>query len=320
MPDEVKYELGTIAASEAIIRDLYLSLRTRLFEWSRVTHQTPQPKMGYIGQHLTSVVTGFPGGRSGARGKDLILPGDDSAEIKTCYRVDQVGACNKCRGLVASVETECPTCGSTNILRKDDSKWLLGPRHDTEMATFFDLATYYFVLFDFEDLADPTTINVRIWTVDPKSPGFAYAMVDYYVNIRAKSTSKAPFNLWPFQLKFQLMAPTLIYHARIDSDNNITTLLFPGERGTPTLSGVGDLNVHSGSRGFTLEMALEVADHFNVELSRIGTQLKKRALTELQAAREAQEWDEEELTGVVAEAMYAPLIEGSRHWLPEALR
>ena len=38
--------------------------------WSEITFQTPQARMGYIGQHLTSIVTGYRGGMSGARGYD----------------------------------------------------------------------------------------------------------------------------------------------------------------------------------------------------------------------------------------------------------
>ena len=56
-----KYQLGTLEASEELIRDLYIDLRNKVNMWSRITMQTPQARMGYIGQHLTSVVTGFPG-------------------------------------------------------------------------------------------------------------------------------------------------------------------------------------------------------------------------------------------------------------------
>lgn len=50
--------------------------------------------MGYVGQHLASIVTGYPGGKSGARGYDMIIDDAQYAEIKTCYRVDQLGKCN----------------------------------------------------------------------------------------------------------------------------------------------------------------------------------------------------------------------------------
>ena len=55
--------------SEELLTDLYLILRKNLLKWSNITNQTPQARMGYIGQHLTSIVTGFSGGKSGARGR-----------------------------------------------------------------------------------------------------------------------------------------------------------------------------------------------------------------------------------------------------------
>ena len=75
-----------------------------------------------VGQHLVSVVTGYPGGKSGARGYDLVIDDERHGEIKTCYRVDQLGSCNACGAVVSSLETECAVCRSTSINRKDDSK------------------------------------------------------------------------------------------------------------------------------------------------------------------------------------------------------
>lgn len=69
----LNYTLGTIEASEALIKDLYIDLRAKVNAWSKITQQTPQARMGYVGQHLVSVVTGYPGGKSGARGYDLCL-------------------------------------------------------------------------------------------------------------------------------------------------------------------------------------------------------------------------------------------------------
>ena len=65
---------GTPEHAAALLTDLYVRLRRDLQRWAAVTQQTPQPRMGYVGQHLVSVATGHPGGRSGARGDDLKLP------------------------------------------------------------------------------------------------------------------------------------------------------------------------------------------------------------------------------------------------------
>ena len=99
---------GTPEFAAALLSDLYVRLRRDLKRWAAVTHQTPQPRMGYVGQHLVSVVTGHPGGRSGARGDDIKLPNGEVAEIKCCYRVDQLGVCEGCGAAVASIETACP--------------------------------------------------------------------------------------------------------------------------------------------------------------------------------------------------------------------
>jgi hypothetical protein len=108
----------------------YINLRAKVNAWSKITQQTPQARMGYVGQHLVSVVTGYPGGKSGARGYDLVIDDERHGEIKTCYRVDQLGSCNACGAVVSSLETECAVCGSTSINRKDDSKWLIAIRNE----------------------------------------------------------------------------------------------------------------------------------------------------------------------------------------------
>ena len=186
----LNYTLGTIEASEALIKDLYIDLRAKVNAWSKITQQTPQARMGYVGQHLVSVVTGYPGGKSGARGYDLVIDDERHGEIKTCYRVDQLGSCNACGAVVSSLETECAVCSSTSINRKDDSKWLIAIRNNDEFAKLLDPYRYYFVLFEFESIYDSNNNDIiaSIWEVDPKSKGFAYCMIDYYLNIRSQST------------------------------------------------------------------------------------------------------------------------------------
>lgn len=43
----LNYTLGTIEASEALIKDLYIDLRAKVNAWSKITQQTPQARMGY---------------------------------------------------------------------------------------------------------------------------------------------------------------------------------------------------------------------------------------------------------------------------------
>lgn len=149
-----QYKLGTLEASEHLIQKLYINLRNEVNFWSQITNQTPQARMGYIGQHLVSIVTGFPGGKSGARGYDLVMNDGNYGEIKTCYRVDQLGNCGDCGTVVSSLEKECSACNSTNIIRKDDSKWLIGIQHDREFSQILSPYRYYFVLFEFEEISN----------------------------------------------------------------------------------------------------------------------------------------------------------------------
>lgn len=244
------HHLGDVESSEALIRELYVDLRRRINAWAAITKQTAQARMGYVGQHLVSIATGYPGGRSGARGKDLVISNTEYAEIKTCYRVDQLGACQDCGSVVASIEFECAGCGSPNIIRKDDSKWLISIRNADEYDRILEPKHYYLVLFEFTDIWTPDTIRASIWQVNPLSPGFAYAMLDYYGNIKAKSASGAPFNLWPYSLKFELMRPCLIYRSYIKSDDTITTEMFPG-RDAPLEDTMIDLAEFSQARNLT---------------------------------------------------------------------
>ena len=84
-----KIELGKKESSEMLLKDLFVDLRRKVNFWSTYTEQTPQARMGYIGQHLVSVVTGYKGGKSGARGYDLVLPNGEYGEIKTCTRSEE---------------------------------------------------------------------------------------------------------------------------------------------------------------------------------------------------------------------------------------
>jgi len=311
-----EYALGTVAASEALLADLYVKLRAAIRRWSLVTKQTPQARMGYVGQHLASVVTGLPGTRTGARGKDLLLPGGGHSEIKTCYRVDQLGRCLDCDAGVASIEDSCPACGSANIKRNDDSKWLIGIRNEEEMRTLFAPHRYYLVIFDFADFKSATDINARIYEVNPREKGFAYCMVDYYVNIAPHST--APFNLWPFQLKFETMRALLIYHAVIESDDTIETLIFPKERGSPALVPPRPLTEYTRSQNLTVEGIRCMAVILGAALPVQATKL--RLLEALEERRREQSWSDEAVADALAEALYADRIRDHRQWFPADLK
>ena len=312
------YVLGTLEASEQLIKDLYVDLRDRVNQWSEITKQTPQARMGYIGQHLVSVVTGFPGGKSGARGYDIVMEDDKYGEIKTCYRVDQLGKCANCNNVVSSLETECSACGSTDIIRKDDSKWLIGIRHDQEFAQILDPFRYYFVLFEFEEInnQDNNNIIASIWEVNPLVKGFAYCMMDYYVNIRAKSESKAPFNMWPHQLKFALTEPMLIYRSVIKGDGSIETIVFPTNNNT--YIDVLDPTLYSQAKIITADNIKKVLKHFHPEARVIG-KTKLQLLTMIKDYCNENDINNHTLCETFADAIYLPLLTPKKDELPEKL-
>jgi hypothetical protein len=311
------YELGTVEASEALLGDLYVTLRRSIANWAAVTNQTPQARMGYVGQHLTSVVTGFRGGRSGARGKDLLLPEGEFAEIKTCYRIDQLGACRECKHAVASIEAACPSCGSASVNRRDDSKWLIGPSSEAELHALWDSKWFFLVLFDFADFDDPREINARVWKVDPRSPGFAYCLVDYFFNIRARSRSKAPFNLWPFSFKFGLLGGELIYSAVIHEDDSIETLIFPGVRGAPVPIELEPLTHYARSKSLSSPALQATAE----ELGAHPVEAKRADLiAALQSLRDESKLDEQRLKEILARHVYLPRMAAHSDHLPPRLR
>jgi len=300
------YALGTIEASEQLIRDLYLDLRVRIRKWATLTKQTAQARMGYVGQHLVSVATGCPGGKSGARGHDLILPSGAHAEIKTCYRVDQLGQCNACKAGLAPMETQCSECGSSDVTRRDDSKWLIGIRNADEFEKLTDPALYYLVLFEFTDFLKPDTISASIWSVDPQTPGFILCMIDYYLTIRANSKSGAPFNLWPHSFKFELMRPVRIYNSIIRPDDTIDTRLFPG-RDTPQPQGLKSLLLHASSQALALDVAVAVSAKLGLPAPKAGTK-KLALLTLMEAHRQRDKIGAGVLCDLFTRALYVPRI------------
>lgn len=139
----LNYTLGTIEASEALIKDLYIDLRAKVNAWSKITQQTPQARMGYVGQHLVSVVTGYPGGKSGARGYDLVIDDERHGEIKTCYRVDQLGSCNACGAVVKNVIKKYSPSARVNGLNKEKLLQLLEDIRKNNNITNADLCNKF---------------------------------------------------------------------------------------------------------------------------------------------------------------------------------
>jgi hypothetical protein len=244
------------------------------------------------------------------------MPDNQVGEIKCCYRVDQLGKCLRCGAAVASIEKVCPSqdCASRDLKRNDDSKWLITPKNETELRELFVPAKYYFVLFEFADINVAEAIDVRIFEVDPRSPGFALCMIDYYFNIRAHSASKAPFNLWPAMLKFCLMKPKTIYWAVIEANDTISTTRFPGID-EPLLYKIGPLQGYARSDTLNEDAINALAKLKQVRFAaRTGYREK---LEMLQARRTEEAWSEEELADTLARAIYGPKLQNRGRWTDE---
>jgi hypothetical protein len=311
------YKLGDQASSEALIKDLYINLRRQVNAWAAVTRQTAQARMGYIGQHLVSVVTGIPGGMTGARGYDLVLPNGCHAEIKTCYRVDQLGRCQNCDSPVASIEFECRACGSKHVVRKDDSKWLIGLRAEQDYAQMLDPVSYYFVLFEFEDINKPVNMVLSIYEVNPRRPGFAYALIDYRENIKSASKSGAPFNIWPHALKFTLMRPLLIYRSIVSVNDAISTKIFPNT-GTAVEESMIDLNEFARASSLTPDSVQLACDR--LQLGRLKGVGKRDLIADLAVRAKRANTAAGEFADALAYGLYRPKIERYLSTLPDALK
>ncbi|MCM1171187.1 MAG: MamI family restriction endonuclease [Clostridium sp.] len=301
----------TIHMADQLIKDLYLDLRKKVNYWSAITNQTPQARMGYIGQHLVSIVTGYKGGKSGARGYDIILSEDKYGEIKTCYRVDQLGKCLTCGNVVSSIESKCSVCNSENIQRNNDSKWLLTIKKYEDLEKMIEPEVYYFVLFEFNSV-NINDIDISIWEVDPKNFGFSLCMVDYYFNIRAKSSSKAPFNMWPYQFKYYLTKPIKIYESTIKEDNTIETRIFmPDVKKCDRVK----FSLFARASTITLENLNHVADKFNIKVN--DRACKNKILKSIDEWLQINDDKYECFVDEFAKSVYIPLIKPYKDEIPK---
>lgn len=224
-------DLITITDTEpkivAMLQDLVFQPRLKALEWSQLTFQTPNMKIGYPGQHLVSLITGMAGERTGARGNDLI----DGTEVKSCSRIDPLDSCKDCKFPVARIETACANCGSENLKRSNDSKWLFTIRSEEDLETLTQtvdrvmLVIGYYPEFD-EGNFDIARINAyEIWTKSERNTRFTELMTNYYNNIYLEHRrvnprkTPAPKNFWPFQYQFYLSNPIEVFSCEITDMN-----------------------------------------------------------------------------------------------------
>lgn len=218
---------NNIEKIERLLRELVLLPRLKALEWSNVTKQTPNMKIGYPGQHLASLITGIEGQRTGARGDDL----RDGTEVKSCSRVDQLDTCEDCKHKVLRSERTCSHCNSTKIKRKNDSKWLFGVKTPSELKLLTEVIPRIFLTIadypNFES-GDYETIRFQafeIWNNTERHKFFKIIMSNYYDRIFLSHISNnpnktpAPKNFWPYAYQFYLCNPVKVFNCIVSEAN-----------------------------------------------------------------------------------------------------
>jgi len=212
---------------EQLLYELVLSPRVRAIQWSRITKQTPNVKIGYPGQHLASLITGMVGERTGARGHDLT----DGSEVKSCSRIDQLDKCKSCGAAVARLEELCSECGSPDIKRNNDSKWLFTIRSEDDLDTLLHkVGRVVLVLGDYPnfDAGDFNTLRFQafeIWPEHPRNSRFGEIMTNYYTKIYLEhkksdaNKTPAPKNFWPDQYQFYVCNPMRTFLCVVENAN-----------------------------------------------------------------------------------------------------
>lgn len=216
-----------------LIKELVLTPRIKALQWSKLTKQTPNMKIGYPGQHLASLVVGMEGRKTGARGNDIV----DGSEVKSCSRVDPLDTCinktkkGKCNEKVSRYEHTCPKCGSNKILRGNDSKWLFTIRNKADLKLLTEgVNRIVLILADYPNF-DQSDFNVirfqvfEIWTHSKRCSEFKKLMTNYYNNIysshKKKDSNKtpAPKNFWPYSFQFYKCNPIKVFSCIVTNAN-----------------------------------------------------------------------------------------------------
>lgn len=213
---------NNIEKIKKFINEIIIAPKHALTKWAKITNQTPAAKIGYIGQHLTSLITGVPGTGSGARGDDLA----DGSEVKSCNKVDQADKCKDCGARVLRFENTCSACGSTNIERKDDSKWLFSIRDEYELNQYKNLDRVILLLMDYpkfhlEDYKDIRIIVFEIYPKDERMKVFNELISNHYYHIflpKQRNNQKTnPMNLYPWSFQFYKCNPIKTFECIIQN-------------------------------------------------------------------------------------------------------
>ncbi len=218
---------NNIKLIEKLIYELVLEPRIKALEWSNITKQTPNMKIGYPGQHLASLVVGMEGCKTGARGNDIV----DGSEVKSCSRVDASDKCKDCGEKLSRTELVCGVCSSTNIIRDNTSKWLFTIRSKNDLKVLTkDLDRVILVLADYPEFHlnnfDDIQFQVfEIWNNTNRCIEFTNLMTNYFNNIYGvhkklnSAKTPAPKNFWPYSYQFYKCNPIRVFSCIVKNAN-----------------------------------------------------------------------------------------------------
>ena len=137
-------------------------------------------------------------------------------------------------------------------------------------------------------------------------------MLDYYFNIREKSSSKAPFNMWPHQLKFYLTRPRKIYSSIIKEDNTIQTNIFlPDTKNADRVK----FSTFAKANTFNLNNLNDIVQKFSIPI--IGKMKKDNILASIDKWLEQNDDKYELFVDEMAKSIYLPLIKKYKHEIPK---
>ena len=207
------------------ISDLFITPRKTMYEWSMLTEQTSHIKIGYVGQHLASVLLNTKGCKTAARGEDCM----DKSEVKSCSRVDQSDKCNRCNINLTKFDAVCQECGKNDkIKRNNDSKWLLTIRSEDDLRKYLDLDRLVLIIEEYPNFNENKfdDIVIKVYEIYPKKEicrNFKSILTEYYNDIYLANIKKnpkkvpAPKNLWPDSFQFYRCNPVKIFECKISN-------------------------------------------------------------------------------------------------------
>lgn len=137
---------------------------------------------------------------------------------------------------VARIEVNCPECGSSNIKRKDDSKWLFTIKSENDLLVLTEqVERVLLIIGDYPNFKkrDYNTLRFQsfeIWTKSQRHTRFKEILTNYYQNIYLKRKEKypnqtpAPQNFWPYKYQFYLCNPILTFSCIIHNASLIPSI------------------------------------------------------------------------------------------------